>query len=326
MAEDKNKSKSKVFAYEVKYKNKRKKSFLPVEQFFEKLKELGNKNYDRKCGIDSRLRKIGDTLISYDVSNSVEDLEDFRLNYVDFFTGKEIKENIPTRNDKGEEDSYSLPEGLNFCFKTHGRFIFKKINDEWKCILFFEKKHAGISLTTFEYYLKSMFNDKTIIFNQINREEEIIERLGCIDKLYTFYMKKAPVDLGEYKDAGIDEQIEAKQSSDPIVAATLEFKNDMIPGNTVIDKIKSMFAWAYKDKKFNAKNLKNFVLTYGARVYGKRVDEPYPRTINLLSDIYLFEMEMNLSSERLVKEIEFFRQLNSKTQGIVEELFNLILE
>ncbi len=308
---------TKTLAYNLRVKQKRHKKYLNAHRIFYLLRDISNLDYDRTSG-RSRYKKVGDCFLSLDMGKG-----DFPKNLdekiglkINFILGKERDETFPTRNPEGEYKQSNLPKGENLCFKTHGSFIFKKLTNQWCCILVIERRHHTTGLSRLIKYLQKFNADFTIESDVICRPIDVFKKIKSISEIKSVVMRNQ--DISFSKNAGMGTILAEDSENKKYEETRIQFK--IAHGNSPMEQIKNLFIDYVKNKKdFEKGNLTKFAVDTELALVNQN-----NQVINLYEDLALYYFDVDALKTREINSSDFFVKLgNILTKVELDKLLNL---
>lgn len=173
----------KVLGYGIKIKEKRK-PYISSGQLFSLLKNISARKYDRKT-YSGKCKKTKDGfLLTMNFMKKLPDtLEDDKIEVIDFWIDKEVDESYHSKDLDGKYGLAKLEDGKIYCHKTHGRFLFKKSNDNCQAIVFLERRHHNVWLSHVFYYLSQFQLNWKFEYEQLAKKSDLMKKLDSIKEV-----------------------------------------------------------------------------------------------------------------------------------------------
>lgn len=303
---------SKISAFNFTIKRKRFRKFLQADVIFTILKDINSLPYDRSC-TRSRNEKIADGELVLDILDIPQNINPNGTT-IDFFVGRETRENYPTRDKQGNFHTRTLPEEENLCFKTHGCFLFKKIDNNWVCCLLFEKRFHTIGLSRLIKYLEKLKPDFSFDASAISTIPNIIKKIQKISNLKSVIIKDQNVEFSQDDGMGT---ILVKDREDREFSG-LNIEIAILQGNTTLEKIKNLFVAFYKrNKEFNETTFREFALEKELVLIAKN-NNGFPYKVDLFEDLILYKIKVLSLESRELDSNDFF----AKTRTLLTDKKN----
>jgi len=315
----------KVLGYQLKIKEKYK-SYLPSEKLFDLLNQISKMNYDRET-YSGRCKQTKDGfLLTMNFEKKMSDsLSNNGVEIIDFWMDKEVDESYHSKDLKGKYSLAKLEEGKIFCHKTHGRFIFKKINNSWEVIVLIERRHHNVWLSHIFKYLKEFQNNCMFEYIQISKKNDLLKKLNSLKDVKLVSIEDIDVYLKNESDKTISDKVAKERFRKSYPVKKTEIK---IGEQSLKAFLRELIAQLlpYKENEINEKNLKELSSLVSLKIKAKFNDEKSLKWIPFFSDLIVLQLQITKDSEtNEVKTETFFEELNKQTTlEKIDEMFKLI--
>jgi hypothetical protein len=315
---------TRILVYNLKIRQKRKRTFLCPSNIFSILKKISGLPYVRNERVPSRVRKVGSFYLAMDLINVPEELEAEGYTKVDFFIGRETREVWPVRDETGRFDSLGLPEGKNLCLKTHGSFIFHKDeNDVLYCALVLERRQVScIGLYALIEYLKKIDKDHSYTYQTVASKQDYLRKIAELDDLRYAVIKRQYLKF-EKKDGFGTLTRKQRENGYPVTTLTVR----LIHGDTSLEKLAN-FIKAYLPIRKNTltnKDIEKFVDGTELVLVGKKEGSKILERFDLFKGLILYKLKVEQDDNREIDTNDFFTKLYGElTDNELGDIFTLI--
>lgn len=315
---------TRILVYNLKIRQKHKKTFLCPSNIFSILKKIGGLPYVRNDKVPSRVRKIGAFQLAMDLMDMPDELIAEGYTKVDFFIGRETREVWPIRDEKGNFDSLDLPEGKNLCLKTHGTFIFHKDkNDVYSCALLLERRQIScIGLYAMIEYLKKIDKDYSYSYQTVVSKLDYLRKIRELDELRYAVLRRQYLDF-ERNDGFGTLTRKQRENGYPVTNMTLR----LIHGNTPLEKLTN-FVKSYLPIRADAltnEDIQKFVDRTELVLVGKKEGSKTFEKLDLFKGLILYKLHVEQDDKREIDTNDFFAKLyGALTQNEIDNIFSLI--
>ena len=311
MLDDNHRLKGKVLAYQVTVRKKHGRHPEDARQIHGALAHIRSLAYKRRSSeIDdptSRLQHIGDHDLALEIAY-FSPLSQHGLCRLDFYLGRESSEVFPTRNPQGRFRSTRLAQGLNLCFKTHGRFFFAKRRGMWCCVLLIERRHNTTGLGAFIQYLEKLFPHLRFEPNLLAAPTAVLQRLRELDDLQLVILKDVPVSFSHEAGWGSIQRQARDQRKYRAVSVRLKVDS----GSAPTTKLRQVFHAIRGPTRFTEQAVAKFAADTDLVLFAKKSGEARFQHIDILQDVAKYALEVRQMETRDISTRDFFHQLTKQ--------------
>lgn len=305
---------SNILVYGVKLKEKyKRKTELDLVELYNILRGLKSLKYKRG-DLSSKWRESKNKELQFGIEvfeiPSGKSLDENEVVKVKFHIDKETRETLSTKDNDGKREPHRLPNNKNYCYLTHGCFIFKKKNGIIKVLLVLERRMHSLNLHHLLNYLESFFDASLkakIRYEQLIPAESLMVRIDDFKAVKYALLHNQKVEI--LGDDGTGTRLEKKEldENNPRIVDSRTVQLDLV-GEGVKNRIARLLKIISGKTELTENNLKELVSKTGLELWVKTEERSNYHWANLFSNTIFASFKLNLDEDRNVDSADFFKK------------------
>jgi len=296
-----------VQAYDIKLKKKTLHSYESAGDIYYILKDISEKTYDARESINNKRQSINGHDFAMDFPSFPQD-KNTTLTRVDFNFGREVYESLPLKKKDGTKSTLDLPPDSNICFDTHGSFLFKIVDGEWRCILLLERRFHTAGFGKIVEYIQKFKPSYKIEEDPITTETNYIRKINAVRDLKAIIIRNREFKLQTEEGAGTFFAKTRENRGDEVSRIQVTLKEGSSNYERFIDFFKRH---KFVGGRVTNAQLRNLIDENGlVLVRTVKSGSKEPRFVPLVDDFILYTISVSYESQsRKIDDNDFFDKL-----------------